>query len=545
MNQIQSFQLGFKAFTKVVAPGSFRIAALVSLRVSKSAMGSRRPISSSSRPILAISEDKKKDKPLKGLMATNPNLEKPVIKEHRAESSSDEFESFKDDPSSIEKMTVQELRTTLRRVGVPAKGSKRDLVSALKVYAAKKINGEHCQMTEDKILSISAESLSEDREDENLYDEDGVKNVSAFSEVHGIQRSKRRLKQSGVEYKVVTTRQKLSAKTDEVSGGKLSRTKRKVSSESATVGVKTDEEVNTPTMESEPWTVLAHKKPQKGWIPYNPKTMRPPPLNGDTKSVKLMSWNVNGLRALLKLEGFSALELAQREDFDVLCLQETKLQKKDIEGIKRSLIDGYENSFWTCSVSKLGYSGTAIISRIKPLSVRYGLGIADHDSEGRLVTAEFDSFYLISGYVPNSGDGLKRLSYRVTEWDTSLSNYMKELEKSKPVVLTGDLNCAHEEIDIFNPAGNKRSAGFTDEERQSFGTNFLSKGFVDTFRRQHPGVVGYTYWGYRHNGRKTNKGWRLDYFLVSESIADKVHDSYILPDVTGSDHCPIGLVLEL
>ncbi|KAK7846683.1 dna-(apurinic or apyrimidinic site) lyase [Quercus suber] len=192
-------------------------------------------------------------------------------------------------------------------------------------------------------------------------------------------------------------------------------------------------------------------------------------------------------------------------------------QEKDVEEIKY-LIDGYDNTFWTCSVSKLGYSGTAIISRVKPLSVRYGLGISDHDSEGRLVTAEFDSFYLLNGYVPNSGDGLKRLSYRVTEWDLSLSNYMK---------------------------GNKRSAGFTDEERKSFGTNFLSRGFVDTFRRQHPGVVGYTYWGYRHGLRKTNKGWRLDYFLVSESIADKAYDSYILPDVGGSDHCPIGLILKL
>ncbi|XVE90857.1 hypothetical protein DITRI_Ditri20bG0109900 [Diplodiscus trichospermus] len=220
------------------------------------------------------------------------------------------------------------------------------------------------------------------------------------------------------------------------------------------------------------------------------------------------------------------------------------LWEKDVESIKQSLIEGYENSFWTCSNSKLGYSGTAIISRIKPLSVRYGIGISDHDSEGRAITAEFDSFYLLSVYVPNSGDGLRRLTYRITEWDPSLSNYIKELEKSKPVILTGDLNCAHEEIDIYNPAGNKRSAGFTIEERKSFGTNFLSKGLVDTFRKQHQGVVGYTYWGYRHGGRKTNKGWRLDYFLVSEAIADNVHDSYILPDVMGSDHCPIGLILK-
>ncbi|PIN05515.1 Apurinic/apyrimidinic endonuclease [Handroanthus impetiginosus] len=259
-----------------------------------------------------------------------------------------------------------------------------------------------------------------------------------------------------------------------------------------------------------------------------------------------MSWNANGLRALLKLDNNSVFSrLAQRESFDVLCLQETKLQEKDADAIGKSLLEGYDNSYWTCSVSKLGYAGTAIISRIKPRSVRYGLGISDHDSEGRLVTVEFDDFYLLSGYVPNSGDGLRRLPYRITQWDPSLSNYVKELEKSKPVILTGDLNCAHQEMDIYNPAGNRRSAGFTDEERQSFQKNFLEKGFVDTFRKQHPNVVAYTYWGYRHGVRKTNKGWRLDYFLVSESIANQVYDSYILPDVAGSDHSPIGLILKL
>ncbi|KAF5474200.1 hypothetical protein F2P56_006117 [Juglans regia] len=427
-------------------------------------MGSKRLISNSSLP---VSFEDKKEKKLKGLVGTNSTSEKVVVKENGVKSSSVEFERFKDDPARIEAMTVQELRATLRSVGVPAKGCKRDLLNALKCFAEKKIDG-----------------------------------------------------------------------------GMVLDTKRKVSSKIVHEVVNADEGV-MPVIQTEPWTVLAHKKPQKGWIPYNPKTMRPPPLTRDTRYMKLMSWNVNGLRALLKLEGFSALQLSQRENFDVLCLQETKLQEKDVENIKQCLIDGYENSFWSCSVSKLGYSGTAIISRVKPLSVRYGLGISDHDSEGRLVMAEFDSFYLLSGYVPNSGDGLRRLSYRVTQWDPSLSNYIKELEKSKPVILTGDLNCAHEEIDIYNPAGNKRSAGFTDEERQSFGTNFLSRGFVDTFRRQHPGVVGYTYWGYRHGGRKTNRGWRLDYFLVSESIADKVYDSYILSDVGGSDHCPVGLILKL
>ncbi|XP_041024502.1 DNA-(apurinic or apyrimidinic site) endonuclease, chloroplastic isoform X5 [Juglans microcarpa x Juglans regia] len=463
----QALHLQLKSFINLpsfaVAPRrNLRIGTLISFRVCT--MGSKRLISNSSLP---VSFEDKKEKKLKGLVGANSTSEKVVVNENGVKNSSVEFERFKDDPARIEAMTVQELRATLRSVGVPAKGCKRDLLNALKCFAEKKIDG-----------------------------------------------------------------------------GMVLDTKRKVSSKIVHEVVNADEGV-MPVIQTEPWTVLAHKKPQKGWIPYNPKTMRPPPLTRDTRYMKLMSWNVNGLRALLKLEGFSALQLSQREDFDVLCLQETKLQEKDVENIKQCLIDGYENSFWSCSVSKLGYSGTAIISRVKPLSVRYGLGISDHDSEGRLVMAEFDSFYLLSGYVPNSGDGLRRLSYRVTQWDPSLSNYMKELEKSKPVILTGDLNCAHEEIDIYNPAGNKRSAGFTDEERQSFGTNFLSRGFVDTFRRQHPGVVGYTYWGYRHGGRKTNRGWRLDYFLVSESIADKVYDSYILSDVGGSDHCPVGLILKL
>ncbi|KAL8145708.1 hypothetical protein AgCh_003741 [Apium graveolens] len=293
-----------------------------------------------------------------------------------------------------------------------------------------------------------------------------------------------------------------------------------------------------------PWTVLTHKWPEKGWKAYNPRNMRKPALTADIKHVKMMSWNVNGLKRLLESDKNSVMQLAQREDFDILCLQETQLQKNDVEAIKSSLLEGYEHSFWTCSVSKLDYSGTAIISRIKPLSVRYGLGIAEHDDEGRLITLEFDTFYLIGGYIPNSSTGLKRLAYRVEQWDPALSNYMKELEKLKPVILTGDLNCAHKDIDIHNPGSNKRKAGFTIEERRSFEKNFLDKGFVDTFRRQHRGVLGYTFWGW-DNGRETNKGWRLDYFLVSKSIMDNVYDSYILPDVASSDHSPIGLVLTL
>lgn len=545
MNQRQALQSRFKNLLEV-APGNLRLGPLVSLKIGSCSMGSKRNVSnSSSKPLPTTSEDNAKSKRLKALMGVKPNQEnKPVLKEPAVERCPVEIESFKDNPERIEKMTVQELRTTLRSIGVSAKGRKPDLVSALREFVDKKINGEISQIEEEQAFSISAKSVLAESETKTLYEEEQVQNASTLSKVTELKRSKRRLKQSGgegnsVEFdlEAVMTKQKLSVKSVEVSGGKLSQIETTISSE--TIGVKTPSKV-----EIEPWTVLAHKKPQKHWIPYNPRTMRPPPLSGDTKSMKLMSWNVNGLRALLKLEGFSALELAQREDFDILCLQETKLQEKDVEKIA-CLIDGYQNNFWTCSSAKLGYSGTAIISRIKPLSVKYGLGISDHDSEGRLVTAEFDSFYLICGYVPNSGDGLRRLTYRVTQWDSSLSSYMKELEKSKPVVLTGDLNCAHQEIDIYNPAGNRRSAGFTDEERQSFEKNFISNGFVDTFRRQHPGVVGYTYWGYRHGLRKTNKGWRLDYFVVSEAIADQVHDSYIVPDIHGSDHCPIGLVLKL
>ncbi|KAI3750372.1 hypothetical protein L2E82_21006 [Cichorium intybus] len=418
-----------------------------------------------------------------------------------------ENKSANNNGETNERMTVQELKTKLRRVGVPTEHSKDDL-----------------KCTWNKFFAEEVDEVVEDEKSTRVND------------IQGEKFSKRKAKVK--EHTEVMTTVSVNKKSKR-------QTKQTQTLADINITVETSNKIDISEHPIEPWTVLAHKKPQKEWIPYNPRTMRPPPLSNDTKHVKLMSWNVNGLRALLKLESFSALELAQREDFDVLCLQETKLQEKDVEAIKQRLLEGYDNSFWTCSVSKLGYSGTAIISRIPPLSVKYGLGILDHDSEGRLVTTEFDSFYLISGYVPNSGDGLKRLSYRTTEWDPSLSNYVKELEKSKPVVLTGDLNCAHQEIDIYNPAGNKRSAGFTIEERMSFEENFLKKGFIDTFRTRHPNVVGYTYWGFRHGGRKTNKGWRLDYFLVSESIADKVHDSYILPDVLGSDHCPIGLVLKL
>ncbi|XP_075491349.1 DNA-(apurinic or apyrimidinic site) endonuclease, chloroplastic-like isoform X1 [Primulina tabacum] len=454
-----------------------------------------------------------------------------------------------DDSVNIEKMTLQQIKSRLRSIRIPAKGPKHELLSALKSFMDNQDGGGSSDL-QDQVASDDMPTVtitnSKRKAKENLEKND-AQETKKDSDMSVGNRTNRRIKQSSEKSnrKILehTTGKELVITSIDMKEKTSIQAKKKVLSSNSTVN--NMNHVDSDLSIDEAWTVLTHKKPQKGWMAYNPKTMRPPPIAAATAHMKLMSWNVNGLRALLKLESFSAMQLAERENFDVLCLQETKLQEKDVDAIRLSLLEGFDNSYWTCSVSKLGYSGTAIISRIKPHSVRYGLGLSDHDSEGRLVTVEFDNFYLLCGYVPNSGDGLKRLSYRITQWDPSLSNYMKDLERSKPVILTGDLNCAHQEIDIWNPAGNKRSAGFTDEERHSFQTNFLDKGFVDTFREQHPDTVGYTYWGYRHGGRKTNKGWRLDYFLASESIADQVYDSYILPDVAGSDHSPIGLILKL
>ncbi|XP_073150761.1 DNA-(apurinic or apyrimidinic site) endonuclease, chloroplastic [Henckelia pumila] len=452
-------------------------------------------------------------------LGDKPNVDVSKHEKTTSKASIRESGVLGDDSVDIEKMTLQQIKSRLRSIGIPTKGAKPELLSALKGFLDSQDGGGSSDL-QDPVVSDDMPAVTitnSKRKAKEILEKNDAQETNKDLDMSAGKRTNRRIKQASEKSNCITL--------EHTTGKELV--------------------VTSTEMKDEPWTVLTHKKPQKEWMAYNPKTMRPPPIAADTAHMKLMSWNVNGLRALLKLESFSALQLAQRETFDVLCLQETKLQEKDVEAIRLSLLEGYDNSYWTCSVSKLGYSGTAIISRIKPHSVRYGLGLSDHDGEGRLVTVEFDNFYLLCGYVPNSGDGLKRLSYRITQWDPSLSNYMKDLERSKPVILTGDLNCAHQEIDIWNPAGNKRSAGFTDEERQSFQTNFLDKGFVDTFRNQHPGTVGYTYWGYKHGGRKTNKGWRLDYFLASESIANQVYDSYILPDVAGSDHCPIGLILKL
>eukprot|EP00878_Enallax_costatus_P035708 GHUV01039909.1.p1 GENE.GHUV01039909.1~~GHUV01039909.1.p1 ORF type:complete len:259 (+),score=66.25 GHUV01039909.1:72-848(+) len=236
----------------------------------------------------------------------------------------------------------------------------------------------------------------------------------------------------------------------------------------------------------------------------------------------------------------------QLEHLDALCLQEHKLQASHVEEVvKAAGLEDWHVTF-NCSTAKKGYSGTATLSREKPLSTRLGMGIEEHDDEGRVVTVELPELWLVNVYVPNSSEGLKRLDYRTQKWDIALADYIRGLQaKGKPVVVTGDMNCAHQEIDIHDPKSNLRSAGFTQEERDSFGANLLGRaGLVDTWRAQHPGIVGYTYYSYRFNMRDKGKGWRLDYFLVSSDLADKVHDSYILKDVRGSDHAPLGIVIK-
>ncbi|OVA07081.1 SAP domain [Macleaya cordata] len=282
------------------------------------------------------------------------------------------IQTMKENSVELEGMTFQQLRTMSRNFGIPAKGSKHDLLLALKCF----LDNEKDEPVSSEMRPSDPESTASGRKMKNLSSEDHSQNPNLESDVSLLQQTKRRRKPPLVDgatvevnSKTVMTKQKLSVTTEGVPDKKPSRAQKKVISRTEKEDGGSTAGVGLSGHHSEPWTVLAHKKPQQGWIPYNPRTMRPPPLAADTQFVKLISWNVNGLRALLKLEGFSALQLAKRENFDVLCLQETKLQEKDVEEIKRSLIDGYENSFWTCSISKLGYSGTAIISRCMGLAL--------------------------------------------------------------------------------------------------------------------------------------------------------------------------------
>ena len=251
--------------------------------------------------------------------------------------------------------------------------------------------------------------------------------------------------------------------------------------------------------------------------------------------MKLISWNVNGLRACLK-KGF--VDYCLREGADVYCLQETKME----EGQAEFDLPGYHR-YWN-SADKKGYSGTAIFTRQEPLSVTYDFGEDLHRHEGRVITAEYPDFYLVCCYTPNAQDGLKRIDYRM-QWEDDFRAYLMELDEKKPVVLCGDLNVAHQEIDLKNPGPNRGNAGFSDQEREKM-TTLLSSGFADTFRTLHPDLTGvYSWWSYRFNARKNNAGWRIDYFIVSQRLMEKVTDAAIRTEVEGSDHCPVALELAL
>lgn len=250
--------------------------------------------------------------------------------------------------------------------------------------------------------------------------------------------------------------------------------------------------------------------------------------------MKLISWNVNGLRAVMKKNFF---EFVEAEKPDILCLQETKMQ----EGQADVDLPGY-HQYW-CSAEKKGYSGTLTFTKEKPLSVSYNMGVDKHDHEGRIVTLEFPDFYSVNVYVPNSQNELARLDYRM-EWEEDFLKFVKELEKKKPVIICGDMNVAHKEIDLKNPKTNRKNAGFTDEEREKM-TALQESGFTDTFRYFYPDKEGmYSWWSFRGNARANNTGWRIDYFLVSESLNDRLESAQILMDVEGSDHCPVVLEIK-
>ena len=250
--------------------------------------------------------------------------------------------------------------------------------------------------------------------------------------------------------------------------------------------------------------------------------------------MKLISWNANGLRACMN-KGFE--DFLRASEADAFCLQETKMQREQADFV----FDGYEE-YWN-SAEKKGYSGTAIFSKNAPLNVTYGIGIEEHDKEGRVITAEYENFYLVTVYTPNSQRELARLDYRMV-WEDVFRDYLLKLDEKKPVIVCGDLNVAAEEIDLKNPKTNRKNAGFTDEERAKF-RELKAAGFVDTFRHLHPEEVKYSWWSYMFKAREKNAGWRIDYFVVSERIADKVKAAEIHTEILGSDHCPVSIEIDL
>ncbi|MBR3153112.1 MAG: exodeoxyribonuclease III [Clostridia bacterium] len=275
--------------------------------------------------------------------------------------------------------------------------------------------------------------------------------------------------------------------------------------------------------------------------------------------MKLISWNVNGIRAAIN-KGFE--KFFEEIDADIFCLQETKIQmdinemgpleqtslfedKKEISKDNINLLPIFKDyyCYWN-SAEKKGYSGTAIFTKTKPINVTYGIGIEEHDHEGRVITAEFEKFYMVTIYTPNAKRELERLDYRVI-WESAVREYLKKLDKKKPVIMCGDLNVAHKEIDLKNPKTNVGNAGFTNEEREEF-TKLLDSGFIDTFRYKYPDKeLAYSWWSYMHNAREKNIGWRIDYFVISDRLKDKLEEASIYPEIYGSDHCPVGIEIEL
>lgn len=249
--------------------------------------------------------------------------------------------------------------------------------------------------------------------------------------------------------------------------------------------------------------------------------------------MKFISWNVNGLRACV---GKEFEQQFKDLDADFFCLQETKMQAGQLD----LSFPGYE-SYWNYA-DKKGYSGTAIYTKHKPLSVTYGIDIDEHDHEGRVITLEMDDFYLVTVYTPNSQDGLRRLDYRM-KWEDDFQAYLHKLNEKKPVIVCGDMNVAHQEIDLKNPKTNRKNAGFTDEEREKM-TQLLNNGFIDTFRTLYPEQVTYSWWSYRFRAREKNTGWRIDYFLISERLKDRLEDAKIHTEIMGSDHCPVEIILK-
>lgn len=249
--------------------------------------------------------------------------------------------------------------------------------------------------------------------------------------------------------------------------------------------------------------------------------------------MKFISWNVNGLRACV---GKEFEQQFKDLDADFFCLQETKMQAGQLD----LSFPGYE-SYWNYA-DKKGYSGTAIYTKHKPLSVTYGIDIDEHDHEGRVITLEMEDFYLVTVYTPNSQDGLRRLDYRI-KWEDDFQAYLHKLDEKKPVIVCGDMNVAHQEIDLKNPKTNHKNAGFTDEEREKM-TQLLSNGFIDTFRTLYPEQVTYSWWSYRFRAREKNTGWRIDYFLISERLKDRLEDAKIHTEIMGSDHCPVEIILK-